>query len=165
MFPKATTFLLNDFYGNPDRNGDGVADSTWVTENITRIVPPYPMFWSWNKEPVRTIALHKKCAKAFEESLTEVGRKYDAKQREILHLDQCGGGYTFRTMRGGERLSVHAYGAALDIAPAVNWLGRHWAEGLGMMPIKVVEIFAARGLRWGGKWQRPDAMHFEATTR
>lgn len=161
--PKSAQSDLVAFYGNPDANGDGQADAKWEAENLITIRPPYSMVWSWSQQPVRTIRLHKKCADRFANALADVGNVYSPEQLNLYQLDQCGGGYNFRLMRGINRLSVHAYGAALDLAPEKNWLGRKWDGELGMMPQQVVEIFYSHGLRWGGLWPRPDAMHFEAT--
>jgi glyoxylase-like metal-dependent hydrolase (beta-lactamase superfamily II) len=162
-FPKYKD--LNAFYGKPDANGDGQPDPKWESENLIRVIPPYPMVWSWSNEPVKSIRLHKKCARAFENSLKEIGKQFDHAFLVHHQLDQCGGGYNFRPMREAERLSVHAWGAALDLATKINWHKRKWAPGLGMMPKEVVNIFAKNGIRWGGLWERADAQHFEATSR
>lgn len=165
MFPKSRPVDLRAFYGNPDNNSDGLADAKWESENLTRIIPPYAMYWSWTKGTlVKSIVLHKKCAEQFRLALDGIGKHYTPDQLALHQLNQCGGGYNFRLMRGSNSLSVHSYGAALDLAPEKNWLGRKWDERLGMMPLKAVEIFSDHGIRWGGLWSRPDAMHFEATT-
>ncbi len=62
-------------------------------------------------------------------------------------------------MRGSDRLSTHAWAAAIDINPARNQFGQK-----GAMPEKVVELFKAEGWTWGGEWRKPDPMHFEATS-
>ena len=77
-----------------------------------------------------------------------------------MHL--CGGAFNFRLKRGGNSLSIHSWGAAIDLDPERNALGRRYRAGAGMMPMAVVEIFAAEGWVWGGPWSRPDAMHFQA---
>jgi len=164
MFPKPDTDSLIDFYGNPDKNSDGRPDAAWEIENLVKIKPPYPMVWSWDLAPVRTISLHKKCAPAFLKALEGIRDNFDPDQRKRFQLDRCGGGYNFRLMRGGNKLSLHAYGAAIDLAPEINWLGRKYDPALGMMPQKVVSIFAQNGLKWGGNFPRTDAMHAEATS-
>lgn len=161
MFP--TYDELNNFYGNPDRNSDGRPDPKWEAENLIKIKPPYPMFWSWDKgRMVGAITLHKKCAPAFLASLEGIRDTFNQFERKKFQLDMCGGGYNFRLMRGGNRLSVHSWGAALDLAPEINFLGRRHDTGLGMMPKEAVSIFQKNGLKWGGKWTRPDAQHFQA---
>lgn len=156
---------LNDFYGDPDRNGDGRPDINWEHSNLVKIKPPYIMYWAWDKARlVNTITLHKKCSAAFLTSLEEIRDNFDQRERKLYQLDMCGGGYNFRLMRGGNQLSVHSWGAALDLAPEINWLGRKYDEKLNMMPKEVVRIFEKNGLKWGGRFNRPDAMHFEATS-
>jgi hypothetical protein len=153
---------LKAFYGDPDKNSDGRPDISWEAQNLIRFKPPYPMYWSWDKTIVRNITLHIKCAPAFVAALEDIRDNFNEFDRKRFQLDQCGGGYNFRLMRGGNRLSVHSYGAALDLAPEINWLGRRYDAKLNMMPMQVVEIFAKQGISWGGKWSRPDAQHFQA---
>ncbi len=163
QFPHADKFSLISFYGNPDGNLDGRPDVAWEAKNIVRIKPSYPMFWSWSMQPVKAIAIHRKCADSLTDILREIGREIPQEEIEKYQLDRCGGGYNFRLMRGSNSLSVHSYGAAIDLSPEINALGvRHDSKRL-MMPQKIVDIFAAYGWKWGGLWKRPDGMHFEAT--
>jgi hypothetical protein len=53
-------------------------------------------------------------------------------------------------------LSMHAFGLAIDINTPTNQLGTQ-----GDMDPRVVEIFERWGFVWGGRWSRPDPMHFE----
>lgn len=53
-------------------------------------------------------------------------------------------------------LSMHAWGLAVDLGVSQNALG---AEPT--MDPQVVEVFEAHGFVWGGRWSRPDGMHFE----
>ncbi|HYP24402.1 MAG TPA: M15 family metallopeptidase, partial [Actinomycetota bacterium] len=53
-------------------------------------------------------------------------------------------------------LSMHAFGLAIDLNTATNQLGTE-----GDMDPRVVEIFERWGFVWGGRWSRPDPMHFE----
>jgi len=162
-WPKDNYRDLCAFYGNPDKNGDGAADPAWEAENIVRIVPPYPMFWSWSGRPVHSIAVHRKCSKSLSVILSKIGAHFDTKTRAKYMLDQCGGGYHFRTVRSGVRLSTHAFGAAIDLAPERNGLNRPWDEYKNMMPQAVVLFFKEEGWVWGGDFvKRPDCMHFQA---
>jgi len=158
---------MNEYYGNPDINLDGVADVHWFNENIVRIVPAYPMIWSWSLQPVKTISLHRKCARSLNRILANISKVMTIEDIMKYQLDRCGGGYTFRTMRGSNKLSIHSWGAAIDLSPQYNRLGRkhHTNDDAElMMPLKVVDIFEDEGWKWGGHWLRPDAMHFEATS-
>lgn len=161
--PEGHQAALKSFYGNPDANGDGQPDPRWEAEYLTYIIPPYPMQWSWGGV-CKKIRIHKKCAPSLVASLEEVGKKIPLAKRKQFQLDQCGGGYNFRLMRGSARtLSVHSYGAAIDLAPLINGLGVRYESRPNMMPWEVVNIFAQHGWIWGGMWGNPDPMHFQLT--
>ena len=65
-------------------------------------------------------------------------------------------------------LSVHAFGAAIDInvKSAHYW---RWAkpnqQGVyqwrNKIPKKIIDIFEKHGFIWGGRWYHFDTMHFE----
>lgn len=161
-WPAATESELLKFYGDPDVNDDGMPDVKFEAKNLTKIVPPYPMFWTWNMRPVSSIRIHKKCADSLMRCLTKIGELPPA-TIEKYHLNRCGGGYNFRSIRGqGNRLSMHAYGCAIDIADDLNPLGKRPDPLRLTMPKVVVDIFAEEGWDWGGLWKRPDGMHFQA---
>lgn len=161
--PEGSQVALKMFYGNPDSNGDGQPDPKWEADNLVYIDPPYPMKFSWG--PVcKKIRVHKKCAKPLLDSLTEIGETFNPSLRAKYQLNQTGGCYNFRLMRGSYKtLSVHSYGAAFDIAPLLNPLGQVYNPNRDMLPKEVVDIFAKHGFIWGGKWKRPDAMHVQWT--
>ena len=72
------------------------------------------------------------------------------------------GVYNNRLMRGGSLPSLHARGAAIDLAPAINRLSQSWPAS-ATMPLEVMEAFAREGwLAAGAAWGR-DAQHFQAT--
>jgi hypothetical protein len=56
----------------------------------------------------------------------------------------------------GKPLSMHAFGLAIDLNASTNRLGTS-----GDMDPRIVEIFERWGFDWGGRWARPDPMHFE----
>lgn len=153
---------MNAFYGNPDGNSDGLPDPAFETQHLTYIIPPYPMVFAWNMKPVLRIKLNKKCADSALAALARIGREFDAGERQEYGLDRLGGGYTFRMMRGIPRLSIHSWGAAIDLAPDLNPLGAAPGSRPNMMPPEAVEAFRAEGWAWGGDWRRPDPMHFQA---
>lgn len=71
--------------------------------------------------------------------------------------DIFGGSYVLRAMRGSTKLSCHAWGIAVDIDPARNPLGARSST----FPDWYIDCFERHGFTWGGRWQRPDPMHFE----
>jgi hypothetical protein len=162
MWPKQSD--VRAFYGDPDQDHDGIASRMWEVENLERIAPPYGMVLAWDKtRKLNSITIHKKCASSLFRILTKIADHYGSQEKlEAARMHLYGGAYNFRMMRGSTKLSMHAYGCAIDLDPASNGLGIKYREANGMMPMAVVNIFRAEGWRWGGDFKRPDCMHFEA---
>ncbi len=84
--------------------------------------------------------------------------------REVL--TPPGGGFLWRPIAGTDRLSVHSFGAAVDVNTAFSnyWL---WEKVSGpipyrnKIPLEVVTAFEAECFIWGGRWYHYDTMHFE----
>lgn len=82
------------------------------------------------------------------------------------HLVPAAGSFACRAVADTGMPSVHAYGAAIDIAVrhADYWA---WSGARGdipyrnRIPFEIVEPFEAEGFIWGGKWYHYDTMHFE----
>jgi hypothetical protein len=72
------------------------------------------------------------------------------------------GTYNCRAVKDTGRLSMHAYGAAIDLNLAWSdyWLWRHGAWR-NRMPRAIVDAFERHGFIWGGRWSHYDTMHFE----
>ena len=166
-WPRPDAASMNEFYSNPDRNGDGVPDRAWEDANLTGIIPPYRMVLAWAPEtPVRTIRIHKRCAISLAKVLKAIADHYgDQAGIEAARMHLYGGAYNFRLKRGGSTLSNHSWGSAIDLDPERNGFGVKWRHDAGMMPPAVVEMFAAEGWAWGGTWAKADGMHFEAVNR
>lgn len=151
-------------YGDPDIDDNGLPDAKWEAKNLIRIKPPYPMVMSWNQKTLGWITVHRHCGQSLFKILDRIGKEVSAAERERHQLNRYGGAYNFRLMRGYNKLSIHSWGAAIDLAPELNPLGKPWNPDELMMPEKVVQIFADEGWVWGGEWSRPDGMHFQAAT-
>jgi hypothetical protein len=140
------------FYGHSD------GSSEWEEKNLVLLPTPYPMYMDGML--VRNIRCHKKVAESLKRILLKIRELYPT--NEQLHangLDQYDGCYNYRSVRGATHLSMHAYGAAIDLDAADNPLGATH----GKMPRDVVTLFKAEGWRWGGDYSgRKDWMHFEA---
>ncbi len=80
------------------------------------------------------------------------------------YLHPIGGTFKWRHIAGTKRLSVHSFGAAIDINVKYSAYWR-WSKGAyryrNQIPQKIVQIFERHGFIWGGKWYHYDTMHFE----
>lgn len=161
LWPKPDVASMNAFYGNPDTDKNGLPDAVFESQNLTTITPPYPMFFSWNGLQVGKIRVHKKVSVTLLAALTQIGRDLSIAERQKFQLDRFGGGYAFRLRRGGNSLSIHSWGAAVDLAPALNPMGVEYGSRPNMIPMKAVKAFQAQGWKWGAAFK--DCMHFEAT--
>ena len=124
------------------------------------------MVLAWQTEqPLRVIRCHRFVAPSLARILAAIRRLYPADTALLaagLHL--YGGCYAHRLVRGSRTsLSLHAYGAAIDLDPAHNPMG--CPASAAAMPPPVVALFEAEGWAWGGRFTRPDPMHFEASAR
>lgn len=75
--------------------------------------------------------------------------------QELQSYDGC---YIIRSQRGGAQWSMHAWGLAVDVNAATNRLGHR-----PMLSNAFVACWEKAGFLWGGRWRRPDGMHFELT--
>jgi D-alanyl-D-alanine carboxypeptidase-like protein len=81
--------------------------------------------------------------------------------RAWLHrrrLDQHGGGFNFRAITGGRRLSLHSYGIAIDWDPEHNPRRKPLT---GTLPDWWYDIWNKRGWRDGRTFPTPDPMHVQ----
>lgn len=152
---------------------DGLADPRWEAANLVSIPVPYRMVLAWDpSRELRSIRCHKRVAPSLARILQSIKDHYKTQQAiEAARMHLFGGCYMFRPMRGLAQLSIHSYGAAIDLDPANNPLGKPWRPNAGMMPEAVIKIFQAEGWVWGDDWDtdsrtddttRHDAMHFQA---
>ena len=76
---------------------------------------------------------------------------------QITSFDGC---FNIRKQRGDLlRLSVHAWGMAVDFNAGENELG-----SAGNMTKEFIACFEDVGFEWGGRWHRPDPQHFQYVT-
>ena len=149
------------FYGNP-RGRNGQASGQWEKANLVRIAPPFKMQFAG--KPVTSISVNKKCAESLGRVFAAI---WEASGHDQKKIDEWGvsvfsGSYNYRLKRGGNSLSMHSYGCAIDLdAPRNGFhdLHPHFAD----IP-QVVNAFKAEGWTWGGDWagRSKDGMHFQA---
>lgn len=76
--------------------------------------------------------------------------------------------YAYRVIKDTDRLSMHSFGIAIDLAPTKT---QYWKDEApsetarigyrNTMPMSIVKIFEKHGFIWGGRWYHYDTMHFE----
>ena len=76
--------------------------------------------------------------------------------------------YEYRVIKDTDRLSMHSFGIAIDLAPSKTqyWKDEATSETAKIgykntMPLSIVRIFEKHGFIWGGRWYHYDTMHFE----
>jgi hypothetical protein len=85
-----------------------------------------------------------------------------------IFLTPSAGTFNWRKVTGASNLSVHSFGAAIDLNSryADYWI---WAGGKpgrvrqrdNKFPMTIVDAFERNGFIWGGRWYHYDTMHFE----
>lgn len=140
-FSGPAQLVLYTRYGDPRRPG---WENKWMTAWPVR--EDFPWF------PKRTVYLHKH----FRPILTDAFR---ALQSEGLHAEihSFDGAFNIRNIRGSRSvLSVHSWGAAIDLNAKTNPLGStgDWSD-------EFIEVMTRNDVYCGQSWQgRKDPMHF-----
>jgi len=160
MFPAQSN--VDDFYGNP-RGRNGQPSSRWERDSLVLCATPWKTVLAWDKTTrVSGIRMHRKCvaslARVFAAIWVASGKNQSTIEKWGMHL--LGGGYNFRLMRGSNQLSMHSWGCAVDFDPERNGLGDS-TPNFANVP-QVLKAFNDEGWTWGGKWSRPDGMHWQA---
>lgn len=75
------------------------------------------------------------------------------KVEELKTWDGC---FNIRKIRGGNLMSLHSWGVAIDVNAFEN--GLHQKPKLSP---EFVKCFTDNGFDWGGTWGRKDGMHFQ----
>lgn len=86
----------------------------------------------------------------------------------VKYLTPSAGTYHCRPIAGTERMSMHAYGASIDINTRYSNYWRWQKSGQGgkivwanQIPKEIIDVFERHGFIWGGRWYHYDTMHFE----
>jgi hypothetical protein len=144
-WPESDQASLRAFYGD-------AGDPMQLTS-----LPVQGLGIQYDGKPVKSILCHHKVAASLKRVLEDI-----AASPHAAILREFAGVYNNRPMRGGSLPSLHARGAAIDLAPGTNANSTHWPSR-ATMPLEVMESFAREGwLAAGAFWSR-DAMHFQAT--
>jgi hypothetical protein len=135
LIGRMTFQVLEDGFIRPD--------PAWVSANIASATVPV----------LGSVTCHRLLLPQLHAALAEI--EAEGLAGEIYQYNGC---YVPRFIdRDPDKpLSMHAFGLAFDVNTATNQLGT-----AGDMDPRVVEIFERWGFVWGGRWSRPDPMHFE----
>lgn len=86
----------------------------------------------------------------------------------LKYLTPSAGTFNWRKISGTSRLSVHSFGAAIDLNTkyAGYWKWSKQKKGnvsahKNRYPSLIIKIFEKHGFIWGGRWYHYDTMHFE----
>ena len=86
----------------------------------------------------------------------------------VKYLTPSAGTYNCRPIAGTDRMSMHAYGASIDINTKYSNYWRWSKPGkdgkiawTNQIPKEIVDVFERHGFIWGGRWYHYDTMHFE----
>jgi len=129
-------------------NGDGMIqiDSDWTRRNI--VTADVPILNG-------SVTCHRQLIPQLRGALQEIE---DRGLAPLIDVTQYGGCWVPRHIdfNPAKPLSMHGWGLAVDLNVSTNGLGQ-----TPTMDPRIVEVFDRWGFVWGGRWRRPDGMHFE----
>ncbi len=129
-------------------NGDGMIqiDGDWTRRNI--VTADVPILNG-------TVTCHRLLIPQLRGALQEI---QDRGLAHLIDVSQYGGCWVPRHIdfNPAKPLSMHGWGLAVDLNVSTNGLG-----ATPQMDPRIVEVFDRWGFVWGGRWRRPDGMHFE----
>jgi hypothetical protein len=152
VWPRDNTAAKNAFYGN-------FHSADWQTKYLTRITPPFQMFYA--KKPMPSILVNRMCAPAMLSCFNDIWNAcgHDQAKVNATGASDFGGCFNIRPIAGSNNWSNHSWACAIDLSPGSNGFNVQKTT-LGKI---VVDTFKAHGWRWGGDYKgRKDPMHFEA---
>jgi hypothetical protein len=152
-FPAVTRSLVAATFGP--------AGGPRCTAGRCRLPFPFPLAWD-ESQRVTSFACHERLAPVMTAVFAEAARHYGEAQFRLLRLDQFGGCFNHRPVRGGATLSIHSWGAAVDTDPVNNGLHTPTAQAWLARPEyapwwAIVEASGGRAL---GKRINRDWMHW-----
>ena len=139
-------------YGTPNKEGKGY---------IVQITLPYQMYY--DGKIVTKISCHKLVADKLLAIFNDILEFYGEDAICDLKIDDYGGCFNYRLMRGGTKLSVHSWGCAIDLNPSRNLL-KETSKTARFARIEykpMIDIFYKHGFVSLGREKNFDWMHFE----
>lgn len=151
-----TTAQLTAKYGVPNKTGAGY---------LVTLKLPYPMYLNWEtKTYIKSFQVHKAGHDSLKAIFTEILEVYGIDEIKRLQLDDYGGCFNYRLMRGSSKTpSVHSWGLAIDIDPDRNLLNETSKTARFARPEykKFIDIFYKHGWESLGREKNYDWMHFQ----
>ena len=132
-----------------------------VKKNLTTVI--------WCPKLVNQKILVTKVNKV-DERIRLISAELDKLPQFKKYLQNIGGTFNWRNIKGTNRLSMHSFGMTIDLNTKYS---NYWQwdcsctnekQGLtynNRIPQEIVDIFEKNGFIWGGKWEHYDTMHFE----
>ena len=146
---------VEDIFGEPTE--DGFADQYLKSIDLSRFADSFPHVKDWDGNPWNhkiygNVVMEGPLQKAFGLIV----------QRGLAHeLHTYDGCFNIRRAKGGNIMSMHSWGLAIDLDANRNPfqpdgdLVTSWSDAF-------VRCFCDAGFEWGGSWDRPkDTMHFQ----
>mgnify|MGYP001553412512 CR=1 FL=1 len=145
--------------------GSPAESQDWKSGNLVMVNLPWRAHAAWDRKvAITALQVHRSAAPSLVRALNTIWLQTGHNQAEIdrLGLSAIGGGFNYRPVRDGVKLSAHAYGCAVDFDPDRNALGDTSPNFALAENRYVIDAFREEGWAWGGQWRRPDGMHFQA---
>lgn len=129
-----------------------------------RVVLPFAFSLAWQPEKtILSFSCHQDVADPLEKIFLEAAAAYGEREFRRLRLDMFGGCYNYRRMRGGQALSMHSWGIAVDLDPDRNQL--RWGADRAAFAHKDYRVFwecvEAYGAVSLGRARNFDWMHIQ----
>ena len=144
-------------FGNP-------STASWQRQNLIQI--PVPWKLAMGNIPIRAIPINKIAAPSLAKVLADIWQQCGKSQKAIAHIgmDQFSGSFAVRKMRGGNEVSMHSYGLAIDWDAPKNPQHAPDAKTEFHSHSTMVKAFKAEGWIVGVDWSgnSRDAMHVQA---
>lgn len=135
-----------------------IVGNTWARQNeflgMYHVSKELENSFKYAGKPRTALTMNKDMIPAFTTAMQLVIQR--GLQNLIKSYDGC---FNIRNTRGSTSISNHAYALAIDINAAENPLGAK-----PKMDSRLVACFEEAGFVWGGRWKRPDGMHFQWVT-
>jgi hypothetical protein len=158
----------DSFYGNPRGKNVTQPSAKWESAYLVPFKPPFRITYAGKL--VSQFKVNKNCLVGFQEAFNNLLNAAGGKQKTLDHwgVSIFAGCYNYRLMRGGNSLSMHSWGCAIDLDPANNSLSDNTPR-FAQFP-EVLDAWAKTGAVWGGDWngnndtldeRRCDGMHWQ----